>query len=89
MEEITGSDSTRKIASRMNDGTSAATVGRWKESVPLAGKVVALCRAYGRNPIEGLVEAGYITEEEARTSHLAVTPTEDLLAEIDRRTKRR
>jgi hypothetical protein len=87
MEEITGNDSTRKIAAKMNDGTSAATVGRWKESVPLAGKVVALCRAYNVDPVEGLMQAGYLTAEEVKRPHLSHLSTAELLAEVARRTR--
>lgn len=92
MEEIAGKGtSTHKIAAAMDDGTSPATVNRWRtgESKPDAAKVISLCIAYGENPIRGLVEAGYLTEEQARTSTLSVATTEELLAEIERRTKRR
>jgi hypothetical protein len=95
VEEISGGDSARKIAAAMNDGTSHATVSRWREDTkkPDADKVVAVCRGYGENPVLGFVRAGYITEEEARTARFAFESTEDLLAElqaeIERRTKRR
>ncbi|MCW2918547.1 MAG: hypothetical protein JWN52_6615 [Actinomycetia bacterium] len=89
MKEVTGGDSTHKIAGKMKDGTSPATVNRWQKSRPDADKVVSFCRAYGENPIKGLVQAGYITEEEARTGDLATRSTEDLLAEVERRTKGR
>lgn len=88
MQELTGGDSTHKIAAKMGDGTSPATVNRWQKSRPDAAKIVTLCRAYGDNPVKGLVEAGYLTEEEARDADLAVRSTDELLAEINRRTKR-
>lgn len=95
VEEITGGDSTHKIAAAMNDGTSHATVNRWKGETkkPDADKVVAICRGYGENPVVGFVRAGYITEGEARSATFAFDSTEDLLAalqaEIERRAKRR
>lgn len=91
MEEIKGGDSTHKVAAAMDDGTSPATVNRWRNDAthPDAAKVISFCVAYGENPVKGLVEAGYLTEEQARTAPLSVASTEELLAEIERRTKRR
>lgn len=95
VEEVKGSDSTHKVAAKMGDRTSPATVNRWKGETkkPDADKVVAFCRAYGENPVVGFVRAGYITEDEARAYSVAAKSTEDLLAdmqaEIERRAKRR
>jgi hypothetical protein len=84
VKEVAGDKtSTHKIAEAMNDGTSPATVNRWKSGVrPDADKVVSLCRGYGENPIIGLVRAGYVTAKEAAAYRLAVTSIEDLFAEM-------
>jgi hypothetical protein len=95
MDEVAGKDtSTHKIAAAMNDGTSPASVNRWRKGVrPDAEKVVTFCRVYKENPVIGLIRAGYITEEEARTYPQDAKSTEQLLADmqavIERRTKRR
>lgn len=95
VDEVKGGDSTRKVAAKMGDKTSAATVNRWKGETkkPDADKVVAFCRAYGENPVVGFINAGYITEEEAKAYSVAAMSSEELLAaleaEIANRTRRR
>lgn len=94
MTEVAGDDSTHKIAKAMDDGTSPATVNRWRKGAhPDADKVVTFCRAYGENPVIGLVRAGYITEDEARTYSDAAKSIGDLVAdlqaELERRTTKR
>lgn len=85
----------RKAAAKMNDGTSHATVMRWETSKkkPDAEKVVSFCRAYGENPVVGFVNAGYITDEEARDYSISALSDDDLIAaleaEIKKRTQRR
>lgn len=49
-------------------GLAQTNIGRWlrgESVVPKAESVVAFARAYGQSPLEALVAAGYITEEEA------------------------
>lgn len=89
MKEVSGNASTHKIAAKMNDGTSPATVNRWQKSTPDAGKIVTFCRTHGENPVIGLMKAGYITEAEVGEADLDNMPIEKLLAAIERRTKRR
>lgn len=100
MDEVAGKDtSSHKIAAKMNETlpqatpkTSPATVNRWRQqpdSRPDANKVVDFCRAYGENPIVGLVKAGYITESEARTAVLALMSLDELLAEVKAEGERR
>lgn len=51
--------------------------------------VIALCRAYDRSPVQGLVETGYINEYEVQGVDLAIAlhdaTNEQLLDEILRR----
>lgn len=84
MDRIAGeTTSSHKIAGQMDDGTSPATVNRWRnETHPDANKVVAFCRAYGENPLVGLIVAGYITEEDISAFPFATKSNDALLAEL-------
>jgi transcriptional regulator with XRE-family HTH domain len=49
-------------------GLAQTNIGRWLRGepvVPKAESVVAFARAFNEPPVEALVAAGYITEEEA------------------------
>lgn len=82
MKKVTDDASTHKIAAKMGDGTSPATVNRWQESRPAAEKVVTFCRKYNVDPLEGLFQAGYITEAELKRPHLANLTSAQLIAEL-------
>jgi transcriptional regulator with XRE-family HTH domain len=71
-------------------GLAQTNVGRWlrgEPGMPKAESVVALARAFNQPPVEALVAAGYVTNEEAsaefcvRTS-LGEYSIDELLAEI-------
>lgn len=53
-------------------GVSEATVGRWlRESVsPRAERVIDLCRSRNVSPLQGLIAAGYLTEDDLENSDL-------------------
>lgn len=87
MKQISKNASTHKIAAAMGDGTSPATVNRWQNSTPEASKVISFCRAYNVDPVDGLMQAGYLTEEEVKRPHLSHLNTTQLLAEVERRTR--
>lgn len=62
---VSGSDSGRVVAAKV--GQSESAVSRWKNGtvVPFPREAVAFARAYDRVPVEALIAAGYLTEEEA------------------------
>lgn len=53
-----------RIAERT--GIPESTISRWlsEKAEPRPRQVVTVTRAYGANPIEGLIAAGYLTEDE-------------------------
>ncbi|MEV6767512.1 helix-turn-helix transcriptional regulator [Nocardia sp. NPDC051030] len=63
---ITRGHSTKEVARRlgMSDVTLARHLDR-DDDLPEPRTVIALCRAYGVNPISGLIAAGYLTDEDA------------------------
>jgi transcriptional regulator with XRE-family HTH domain len=91
----------RQVAGNLNQleiaaktGIAQSNVGRWlrgEPGLPKAESVVALARAFDQPPIEALVAAGYITEEEAGAkARRGRTPLNDytdreLVAELSRR----
>jgi hypothetical protein len=84
MDRIAGkTTSSHKIAAQMDDGTSPATINRWrKDTHPDANKVVAFSRAYGENPLVALIVAGYITEDDILAFPFATKTNDELLAEL-------
>ncbi|MEL4153916.1 hypothetical protein [Corynebacterium bovis] len=88
ISHLTNHSSTRAIGAKI--GTSHTTIGRQVAAENLSpGIVIALCRAYGRSPVDGLVETGYIHPHEVETGPIAaVLPSatnKQLLDEIMRR----
>lgn len=79
--------SNEKVAA--NIGVTGATVGRWKLRAPNPRDVSAFCRYYDRPVLEGMIAAGFLTEEEAGQplNSLAVghLTDDELVAEIARR----
>lgn len=65
LKAITGDSSGREISRRL--GISDATVSRWFKgtAAPTARQVSIVARAYKQNPLQALIAAGYLTEEEA------------------------
>ena len=60
---LIGADSLREAGRKI--GASSSTISRQLERGKLQPEtVIALCRAYGRSPVDGLVETGYLTVED-------------------------
>jgi hypothetical protein len=47
-------------------GVAQSSVGRWNTSKPQPDVVVRLAHHYGRPPLEAMIAAGWITEQDAR-----------------------
>lgn len=90
VRSVTGDLPLDAIAHRAH--VDRATIWAWLagKRTPSADTAIRFARGYGRNPIEALAAAGFITTDEAdlRTTDAdpADLPTADLLAEIARRT---
>lgn len=67
-------------------GIDQSSISRWKQGkykgTPDAAKVVALARALKRPPVEALVAAGYITDDEAHET-IEVRPSAAALTDDD------
>lgn len=69
-------------------GVDASQVSRWKSGgTPRAESVIRFARGTGADPIEALVVAGYLAQDEARAATVVRTGSgdlsdEELLAEI-------
>ena len=70
-------------------GYAQTTISRQLEKNSLSPEmVIALCRAYGRSPVDGLVETGYLYPHEitgAIRTMLHQAKNRDILDEINRR----
>lgn len=92
-DRVAGDDSERAIAARM--GISNNRVGRHlrESDPPIAETVIDFARAYGVNPVDGLVAAGLIHQQEAlraaASEPLRTAPQLQLLDELTRREKER
>ena len=92
----------RDVAGNLNQieiaektGIAQSNVGRWlrgEPGAPKAESVVALARAFNQPPIEALLAAGYITDEEAgakarprKVRTLRDYTDRELVAELSRR----
>lgn len=85
---LKGEDSMR--AASQKSGYAQTTLQRQIDKGALSPEmVIALCRAYDRSPVQGLVETGYINEYEVEGVDLAIAlhdaTNEQLLNEIMRR----
>lgn len=69
------------------------TPSTFYRNVETAEVVIAVCRAYNVNPIEGLVAAGLLDQAEvleaASTASLSGVPEKELLQEVLRRVEKR
>ncbi|WP_369637521.1 hypothetical protein [Nocardia sp. JMUB6875] len=89
---VTRGASTRAIAERLD--TNGPRVKRHLEEAdpPVADTVIELARAYGANPVEGLIAAGLITrgdvDHAATKGVLAEVPMLQLLEEAVERERR-
>ena len=88
LQDLIGGDSMRTAAQRTD--YAQTTISRQLSRGHLSPEmVIALCRAYDRSPVQGLVETGYINEYEVQGVDLAIAlhdaTNEQLLNEIMRR----
>ena len=88
LDELTNHETRREIAAKT--GYAATTLTRQIDRGSIRPEmVIALCRAYDRSPVQGLVETGYINEYEVQGVDLAIAlhdaTNEQLLNEIMRR----
>ncbi|AYF72620.1 hypothetical protein D7D52_00595 [Nocardia yunnanensis] len=85
---VSHGDSDRGIAARM--GTNQMRVSRHLSGdSPVAETVIAFSRTYGVSPIEGLIEAGFLTRGDVHRAGLVEALREatgaELAAEVTRR----
>jgi hypothetical protein len=80
-------DSANLIAKKID--MIPSSVSRWKTVPPKAENVVAFARKYDRPPVEALVAAGYLTQQEANlappSADLADASNDELLGEVKQR----
>jgi len=74
-------------------GVQASTVGRWADGGGVdPAQAARLARHYGHPVLEAFVEAGFLTEEEARVritrAEVGLLDNDELVAEISRRLER-
>ncbi|MFC9995445.1 hypothetical protein [Nocardia sp. NPDC127526] len=90
---VAGGDSERAIAARMGIGNNRVGRHLRESDPPVAETVIDFARAYGVNPVDGLVAAGLIAESEAlrAAAHAPLRSAShmQLLEELVRREKER
>ena len=86
LEELVNPDSLRTAATKADIPVS--TLSRQQDKLP-AEMVIALCRAYDRSPVQGLIETGYINDYEVQGPDVAIAlskaTNQQLLDEIMKR----
>lgn len=92
VEELIGQDNFKKASQKA--GFNQSAFSRWKNGARADPDfVVKLARAYNANVLEALVEAEFITEKEAKITHVAprmdltTIDAVDLVAELERRVR--
>ncbi|GAB2520822.1 hypothetical protein [Nocardia heshunensis] len=74
---ITRGASTRSIAERLDSNGPRIKRHLEESDPPVAGTVIELARAYGANPVEGLIAAGLLTRTDVDRA-----ATKDSLSEV-------
>ncbi|MCM6775674.1 hypothetical protein NDR87_18475 [Nocardia sp. CDC159] len=86
---VADGDSERAIAARMGIGNNRVGRHLRESDPPVAETVIEFARAYGVNPVDGLVAAGLVSQEEAlraaASEPLRSASTLQLLEELTRR----
>lgn len=89
VQEVTGGASARQIAARTH--RSHTTVSRWiRDGGAPADVVLNIAKAFGGDPIQGLLAAGLLTLEDLRPAlraGLSAAPQTLLTAELHRRSQ--
>ncbi len=90
---VADGDSERAIAVRMGIGNNRVGRHLRESDPPVAETVIDFARAYGVNPVDGLVAAGLVAQEEAlraaASEPLRSASTLQLLEELTRRERER
>lgn len=96
VERVSDGASMTEIAAKIGGGLAQSTVSRWKETVPKIQSVVTFAKVYGQDPIDALVIAGFLTEDDRLDAAVARAPvdlsqftSEQLVGELARRMKSR
>ncbi|MCW2918548.1 MAG: hypothetical protein JWN52_6616 [Actinomycetia bacterium] len=95
VERVSNGASATEIAGKIGGGIAQSTVSRWKETAPKIQSVVALAKVYGQDPLDALVVAGFLTENDRHEPTTINVPvdlsgftSDQLVAELARRMKR-
>ncbi|MFF3229044.1 hypothetical protein ACFYV7_40080 [Nocardia suismassiliense] len=92
-DHVASGDSERAIAARMGIGNNRVGRHLRESDPPVAETVIDFARAYGVNPVDGLVAAGLLTRDEAlraaASEPLRAVTGLQLLDELARREKER
>ena len=87
VQKVTDGASQTAIAERA--GIAQSSVNRWKTVIPKSENVISFAKAYGRPPLEALLAAGIVSDEDVNLTqvpaNLSEVETDALLAEIRRR----
>lgn len=78
LDAMIAPETRRQAAARL--GISETGISRQVRTGFSAERVIELCRAYGRNPIQGLYETGYLTRTEL--NRLRNTPDMDIITAL-------
>lgn len=62
MQKVTGGATQTAIAERT--GIAQSSVNRWKSVIPKSENVIAFAKAYRRPPLEALMQAGLVSDED-------------------------
>ncbi|GAA2861076.1 helix-turn-helix domain-containing protein [Nonomuraea rubra] len=86
VQKITGAASQPAIAERV--GIAQSSVNRWKTVIPKSENVIAFAKAYNRPPLEALLAAGLVSEEDIELTQVprdyAEMTAEELVTEMGR-----
>lgn len=82
---VTGDGKLRSIADRV--GVHYTTVSGWLNGryTPDAGTAIAFARAYDLDPMQALMHAGFLKENEVDSFDIQAIPLTTLMAELTRR----
>jgi len=86
VQKVTGGATQTAIAERT--GIAQSSVNRWKTVIPRSENVIAFAKAYRRPPLEALMAAGLVSDEDIELTQVprdyAELTAEELVAEMGR-----
>lgn len=87
VQKVTGGAKQTAIAERT--GIAQSSVNRWQTVIPKSENVISFAKAYNRPPLEALLAAGIVNDDDVALTQvpadLAEVDTDALLAEVRRR----